>query len=195
MSPSKFPQIPFTLDALVSEIHSILGPDGGIDSEHIDHREIMALMEEYNSKATDWSKYAIFDESRAYTRNLVDDGNGKFNLMILAWTKGQKSPIHDHSGSHCIMKILDGELQETQYEWPSMSGDAAAPSSDITEAVDHADALSDDQNKNNPLAVTQQTVLRPNEVAYINGMTLSCAPPPVSPWDRGLGVDVVGTLC
>lgn len=83
MSPSKFPQIPFTLDALVSEIHSILGPDGGLDSEHIDHREIMALMEEYNSKATDWSKYAIFDESRAYTRNLVDDGNGKVRLLFL----------------------------------------------------------------------------------------------------------------
>jgi cysteine dioxygenase len=227
-------------------------------------------MEEYNSKATDWSKYAIFDQSRAYTRNLVDDGNGKvvfssfidrryssrhcccrrrrhrcdvdtdisfsplqFNLMILAWTKGQKryifasfsfwfplsykrgisfcivclmlvfsfvplrclSPIHDHSGSHCIMKILDGELQETQYEWPSMSGGNAAPSSDITEAIDHADPLSDDQNKNSPLVVTQQTVLRPNEVAYINGMTLSCCAP--FPLLRGTGVFelMLLTLC
>lgn len=113
--------------------------------------------------------------------------------MLAVFIPAVFSPIHDHSGSHCIMKILDGELQETQYEWPSMSGDGGAPLSDITETVDHAGPLSDDQNKNNPLVVTQQTVLRPNEVAYINGMTLSCcapAPNPVSPWDRGFGVDV-----
>ena len=28
------------------------------------------------------------------------------------------SPIHDHSNSHCFMKILDGTLEETHYYWP-----------------------------------------------------------------------------
>jgi cysteine dioxygenase len=35
------------------------------------------LMESYSSNADDWEQYAMFDHSRAYTRNLVDDGNGK----------------------------------------------------------------------------------------------------------------------
>ncbi len=26
---------------------------------------------------------------RSYTRNLVDDGNGKFNVMVLCWNGGQ----------------------------------------------------------------------------------------------------------
>lgn len=40
------------------------------------------------SKEEDWQKFAIFDPAK-YTRNLVDDGNGKFNLMVLCWGEGQ----------------------------------------------------------------------------------------------------------
>eukprot|EP01137_Pigoraptor_chileana_P001966 Opistho-2@40253 len=28
------------------------------------------------------------------------------------------SSVHDHAGSHCIMKILDGEIRETLYDPP-----------------------------------------------------------------------------
>lgn len=53
-----------------------------------------------------------------YTRNLVDDGNGKFNLMILCWGEGHGSAIHDHANSHCFMKMLHGSLQEVRFAWP-----------------------------------------------------------------------------
>ena len=68
------------------------------------------------------------DKSRSYTRNLVDEGNGHYNLMIICWNEGRSrychyglisSPIHDHSGSHCLMKVIDGELTETIYSWPT----------------------------------------------------------------------------
>lgn len=39
------------------------------------------------SNDEDWQKYANFD-SHKYTRNFVDDGNGKFNLLVLAWGEG-----------------------------------------------------------------------------------------------------------
>lgn len=38
--------------------------------------------------------------------------------MILCWAKGVKSPIHDHSNSHCLLKVLDGDLKESLYDWP-----------------------------------------------------------------------------
>ncbi|KAI9298535.1 cysteine dioxygenase type I [Neoconidiobolus thromboides FSU 785] len=107
------------MDELVKLIRIELG-EYGLDSDKVNVKKIQKLMENYQSNSSDWEKYAHFDNNK-YTRNLVDDGNGEFNLIVLAWNNGQKSPIHDHAGSHCIMKILDGELQEQLYEWPEES--------------------------------------------------------------------------
>ncbi|KAJ0067890.1 hypothetical protein NL108_011667, partial [Boleophthalmus pectinirostris] len=77
-----------------------------------------------------------------YTRNLVDEGNGKFNLMILCWGEGHGSSIHDHTDSHCFMKLLQGQLKETLFEWP--------------------------ENKKGVMVQKSQRVLVENKVAYIN---------------------------
>jgi cysteine dioxygenase len=53
-----------------------------------------------------------------YTRNLIDIGNGKFNLILICWAETIGSRIHDHHKSQCFVKILDGELTETIYQWP-----------------------------------------------------------------------------
>ncbi|KAI8082833.1 RmlC-like cupin domain-containing protein, partial [Halteromyces radiatus] len=156
----------YTLQHLIQEIHNVLGPDGGLDSEHIDQNEIIRLMEKYGSNREDWQKYTMFDRSRPYTRNLIDDGNGKFNLMILAWSEERHSPIHDHAGSHCIMKVLDGNLQETLYEYPNKlveEDDVMLSHVDIT-----ADNSDDGCIDKCPLRVTKDSILHPNQVAYIH---------------------------
>ncbi|KAI0192746.1 RmlC-like cupin domain-containing protein [Xylaria flabelliformis] len=66
----------------------------------------------------DWTRYAFGDSDTDYTRNLVDEGNGKGNLLVLVWTPGRGSPIHDHGNAHCVMKILKGSLTETRYAFP-----------------------------------------------------------------------------
>ena len=43
--------------------------------------------------------------------------------MALCWGEGHGSSIHDHSDSHCFVKVLDGTLQETMFAWPSDSSD------------------------------------------------------------------------
>ncbi|KAI8886135.1 cysteine dioxygenase type I, partial [Backusella circina FSU 941] len=160
----------FQLSDLVQSIHSVLG-DEGLDSEKIDVNQIIHLMEKYSTNAKDWSKYTLFDHSRAYTRNLIDDGNGKFNLMILAWSKGQHSPIHNHSGSHCVMKILDGELQETLFDWPKSADEADddstnASAADITENETASTPTNVFQGK--PLDIKKDTMYHPNEVTYVH---------------------------
>lgn len=52
----------------------------------------------------------------------MDGGNGKYNLMILCWGEGMGSSIHDHANSHCFVKVLDGKLKETLFEWPEEEG-------------------------------------------------------------------------
>ena len=50
--------------------------------------EVEELLGNYKSNPADWRKYAKFDKYK-YTRNLVHEGNGKFNLMLLCWAPGK----------------------------------------------------------------------------------------------------------
>jgi len=105
-------------------------------------------MENYVSSQDEWASYALEDSGRSYTRNLVDEGNGKSNLLILVWSPGKGSAVHDHANAHCVMKILRGSLQETLYSWPE------------NEKVQ--------KGENSPLNITKQTVFRENEVTYMS---------------------------
>jgi len=111
----------------------------------VDVDYVNQLLKNYKSNPRDWRKYAKYDPHK-YTRTLIDEGNGKYNLLLLCWAESQGSSIHDHSNSHCFMKCLDGELHETKYEWPEDS----------------------DQNDQKEMVQIGQTGLKRNEVCYIN---------------------------
>ncbi|XP_001632450.3 cysteine dioxygenase type 1 [Nematostella vectensis] len=128
---------PENLDELIRELHEVF------ESDRVDIDQVKTLMESYRSNQDDWQKYANYDPFR-YTRNLVDEGNGKFNLIVLCWGEGQGSSIHDHTDSHCFLKVLDGKLKETLFEWPSES------------------------EPEKPLAVKGVSYVDRDEVAYIN---------------------------
>ncbi|PGH17338.1 cysteine dioxygenase [Helicocarpus griseus UAMH5409] len=133
---------------LVEDLSAALGPSSGLDSDDVDPLDIQKLMEGYTSKESEWERYALGDGSRAYTRNLVDEGNGKSNLLILVWSPGNGSAIHDHANAHCVMKILKGRLQETLYAWPE------------------EDKLQ--KGETSPLAITRETVYGENQVTYMS---------------------------
>ncbi|XP_048360010.1 cysteine dioxygenase type 1 isoform X1 [Sphaerodactylus townsendi] len=104
-----------TLDELIEILHQLFSVD------KVNVAEVQGVMESYESHPEEWTQFAQFDQFR-YTRNLVDKGNEKFNLMILCWGEGHGSSIHDHMDSHCFMKILQGNLKETLFEWPDKKG-------------------------------------------------------------------------
>ncbi|KAJ6129855.1 hypothetical protein N7512_002635, partial [Penicillium capsulatum] len=137
-----------TFEKLVEDLSAALGPSSGLDSDDIDPMNIQLLMEKYISDETEWAPYALGDGSRSYTRNLIDEGNGKSNLLILVWSPGKGSAIHDHANAHCIMKILKGNLQETLYSWPDK------------EKLEHGDI--------SPPHVTRQTTYGENQVTYMS---------------------------
>ena len=83
-----------------------------------------------------------------YTRNLVDEGNGRYNLIVLCWDSAQGSSIHNHADSHCFMKVLWGTLQETLFDWPK----EASESEGLT-----------------PMTVTKAMTHNQDAVTYING--------------------------
>lgn len=107
----RFIKSPSSLDELIESLHVLF------ESDKVNVEEVQEVMENYKSNEDHWGKFADYDHNR-YTRNLVDEGNGKFNLMLLCWGESQGSSIHSHSNAHCFMKILDGSLTETLYSWP-----------------------------------------------------------------------------
>jgi len=38
--------------------------------------------------------------------------------LVLVWSPGRSSAIHDHANAHCIMKVLQGSLKETRFHTP-----------------------------------------------------------------------------
>jgi cysteine dioxygenase len=68
-------------EELVQQLSDVLGPCSGLDSEEIDPGVIQQMMRSYTSKESEWEQYALLDPSKHYTRNLVDEGNGKSNLV------------------------------------------------------------------------------------------------------------------
>ena len=55
-------------------------------------------------------------DDRTYRRNLLHEGRA-YQALILCWLNGQRSPIHDHKGSSCGVKIIQGEATETIFGW------------------------------------------------------------------------------
>ena len=68
-------------EQLVEDLSAALGPSSGLDSDDVDPMNIQLLMDRYISNEEEWGPYALGDASRGYTRNLIDEGNGKSNLV------------------------------------------------------------------------------------------------------------------
>jgi cysteine dioxygenase len=69
-------------DKLVTALKDALG-SSGLTSDDIDIKLLSRLMQEYQSNEDEWRRFALVDPSSNYTRNLVDQGNGKSNLVSL----------------------------------------------------------------------------------------------------------------
>ena len=70
-----------SFETLVSDLSAALGPSSGLDSSDVNPLDIQLLMERYTSRIEEWGPYALEDANKNYTRNLIDEGNGKSNLV------------------------------------------------------------------------------------------------------------------
>lgn len=78
---------------------------------------IAELLGAYARTHADWREYALFSPV-TYTRNLVTL-EARFELMVLCWSDGQESAVHNHEGQDCWMAVLQGEMEEVRYDMPT----------------------------------------------------------------------------
>jgi len=57
--------------------------------------------------------YIHFSDER-YSRNLLAYGP-QFYALVLCWKPGQASPIHDHKGASCGVRVIEGVATETSF--------------------------------------------------------------------------------
>jgi cysteine dioxygenase len=57
---------------------------------------------------------AIGFDARAYRRTVIHS-RAHYQALVLCWRSGQTSPIHDHLGSACAVKVVAGRATETHF--------------------------------------------------------------------------------
>ena len=72
----------------------------------------------------DLAAYLIFRPER-YVRNLLHAGPA-YQALVLCWRNGQRSPIHNHRGSNCGVKVFRGVATETVFTRATQRPDPAA---------------------------------------------------------------------
>src|SRR5205823_391878 len=76
--------------------------------------ELTARLADLDIDCDDVADHVRFSTNH-YTRNLVRAGPW-YHALVLCWKNGQRSPIHDHVGSSCGMRVLRGTLTETLFD-------------------------------------------------------------------------------
>ncbi|MFO0813229.1 MAG: cysteine dioxygenase family protein [Gemmatales bacterium] len=78
--------------------------------EPVDLARLQALLQSLRITRDDLADYVQFNES-TYRRNRVKLGEW-YECLVLCWKPGQKSYIHDHRGSSCSFKVIEGNAVE-----------------------------------------------------------------------------------
>ena len=101
--------------------------------ERVPLDRLTSLLRRVDISMADVSGYARFNDER-YQRNLMRSGEA-YHALILCWRNGQRSPIHDHRGSSCGVRVLKGVLTETLFEHSANGLIYATSSSELKEGA------------------------------------------------------------
>jgi cysteine dioxygenase len=83
-------------------------------TERADLQNLTTEMAELEVECEDFAEFIRFSDY-GYARNLMRAG-AWYHALVLCWKNGQRSPIHDHKGSSCGVRVLRGTLTETLFE-------------------------------------------------------------------------------
>ena len=77
--------------------------------------EVTAVLTKLKITCDDVADHVRFNDAQ-YRRNSIRVGLW-YQVWALCWKNGQRSPIHDHRGSNCVVQVLRGNLTQTLFEF------------------------------------------------------------------------------
>ena len=81
--------------------------------EAIAFAELIAALQRLDLDRWDLEGALTFGE-RTYGRASIRRRR-HYEALVLCWRSGQRSPIHDHAGSSCAVRVIEGRATETQF--------------------------------------------------------------------------------
>ena len=81
--------------------------------QQIDLRELQLRLDDDGLNSASLIDYIHFSDER-YSRNLLAHGP-QFYALVMCWLPGQASPIHDHKGAACGVRVIEGTASEVSY--------------------------------------------------------------------------------
>jgi uncharacterized NAD(P)/FAD-binding protein YdhS len=80
----------------------------------IPNSDLIASLEALRIGHDDLADVIGFDEG-CYRRTIVHC-RSHYQVLVLCWRSGQRSPIHDHRGSNCVVRVIRGRVIETRFD-------------------------------------------------------------------------------
>lgn len=107
VSPRKAPvhPVPARLVPLVEYLESLRG--------RADLDILSGLLKEADITRRDIEPFCVFG-ARGYKRNTIRASEW-YELLALCWRSGQCSTIHDHAGSSCAFRVIEGQGTEIRF--------------------------------------------------------------------------------
>lgn len=81
--------------------------------QRIELEALQARLQDESISATTLRDFIHFSDER-YRRNLLANGP-QFYALVMCWRPGQASPIHDHRGASCAVRVIEGVATETSF--------------------------------------------------------------------------------
>ncbi len=108
-------------------------------SEPISLNSLKYLLSQLEFDASQAEKHLHFDDEK-YQRNLLRRTEN-YEALLLCFEAGQRTPIHDHAGSACGVKVIQGTGMETIFEltadgWLYASGSQELPAGGVVGSND-----------------------------------------------------------
>ena len=124
----------YTLDELLDKL------DGY--TKKIPIADLRGLVENFEDDWNVFRPYLRFQNKR-YNRNLIRAGEN-YHALLLCWKNGQRSPIHDHRNSRCVIRVMQGVATETLF---ATSDNGLVYPTTSRELVERSTSLSEDDDK------------------------------------------------
>ena len=155
---------------------------------------LKSLLAETRVTLEDLREFVVFDDEH-YRRNLVSIGPW-YEILVICWKSGQRSPIHNHAKSTCGLKVLAGVCTETVFDYSPCGQVVALHSASLTAGHITASQDTDTHQVSNLQPAGENLVtlhiysppLRSMQKFSITGNLVDEWRPPVTEFLQGAGI-------